>query len=106
MNRLNRGYQWKNDYLKFVTFNEAVLWRTKELSLTPEIANKILDKKLDNIYFVDKERNQKLKISVADFFEKSVLIQRNQEPQYYIKLTNFVSEPWDLTKTSRDIKLD
>ena len=104
--KINRGYRYANDYLKMVDLNKAVLWKTKELSLPPEIVEKIKREGLENIIFVDKDRNQRLTIPVALFLLKAKLIQRHQEAQYYIHLSHLTSSKWVEYKESRDIKLD
>jgi len=103
--KINRGQRLGNDYIKFVHFDDAVLWKTKELSLPPEIVEKIKAEGLSNILFADIKRNQKLSISVENFLKNAQLIQRHQESQYYIHLSNFKTEKYDENKESRDIKL-
>lgn len=105
MPAINRGFQRENNYVKKVTFDKAVIWMHKELSIPPDIVDKIKERELENIIFEDEKRNQRLTISVEAFLENAALVKRFQEVQHYIKLHHFTSSKIDEAKEDKPIKI-
>lgn len=92
MPKINRGIFIKNNYEKQVDFSKAVLWKTREISIPPEVFYKIF-KTCKLIIFYDRKKNERWTVDVTTAFNHKVLKKEGQESQYYFPISIFKVEP-------------
>ena len=83
MPKINRGKVINNEYVKNVSWNSAVLWMTKEISLPSEEMDKIVKGNVHTITFVDKNKGFKMVFPSHQVLREMQFKQVGQEPQFY-----------------------
>lgn len=84
-------------YEKHCNFNQAVLWITKELSLTPLVWDRLVKEDVTQLVFVNTEDKGKLKGAIWKFTFDEVnankkLKKIGQEPQYYFSVKKYLKD--------------
>lgn len=82
---MNKGIVKGNNYIKYVTFSSAVLWKDKQLSLPPTIFDNI--KSLKEWHFIDIKKNEVWVFKTANVIPSVVLKKVGQETQYYFPIS-------------------
>lgn len=98
MKRINQGFIVGDTYKKRVSFNKAVLWKDKQISLHPKIVAEIKRLGVKKIVFEDFDKKQRWIISAITFLNNAHLRQVGQESQWYIGIGLF--EKTDILQTS------
>lgn len=95
MRNINRGKIINEYYVKYVDWNKAVLWMTKEISLPIEEMKKIYDNNVKYILFIDEGKNEQylFDIGVVDAYKKFKKV--GQEPQFYWGIGRGQNFPYD-----------
>lgn len=84
---MNKGYiNKKNEYIKHVHTNEAVIWMYRELSLPPEVMKKLEKNQVKIIRFIDDSKHEIWTFSTQEVFESMTFRKIGQEPQYYFPI--------------------
>lgn len=86
---MNKGRFIKNKYIKNVEFSRAVLWKTREISLPPYIANQFKHRKTKEIIFDDRIKGERWKASYDTLKEHHTFKKEGQEYQYYFPIDVF-----------------
>ena len=81
---INWGKVQSNHYIKIVSFSKAVLWKDKQLSLTPVVYEKI--KNLREWHFIDEKKEEAWIFFTKEIIPLCVLKQVGQEGQYYFPI--------------------
>lgn len=84
---MNKGYiNAKNEYVKYVNFSQAVLWKDKQLSLPQSVVNKIIMNECKVLKFVDRNKQEVWTFQVQKIVNCMNLKTVGQEPQYYFPI--------------------
>jgi hypothetical protein len=86
---INTGKIIDKDFVKHVTFSRAVLWKNKEISLPPHVMKTIIEKKVENVVFIDVGKQKVWKAPLSKVVESSTLRVEGQEEQHYIPIEIF-----------------
>lgn len=86
---INRGEFIKDTYYKSVVFNKAVLWKSREISLPPEIVKQFKPKGVTTVVFEDKKKGERWTALVETLREHFTVKQVGQEKQYYFPIEVF-----------------
>jgi len=89
---INQGKIENNRFIKRVSFSEAVLWKSREISLNPATIKKCKDSNVFEIWFEDLNKNERWKILLTDFINNSTLKTMHQERQWYCPISLFDRE--------------
>jgi len=96
---LGRTTIWNGElvYTKHCNFNQAVLWITRELSITPIVWDKIAKEGVKKLVFINTDTKGKLKDAVWEFAFDEVnaakkLKRIGQEPQYYFSVKKYLKD--------------
>ena len=87
--KYNRGFIAGDRYIKRVSFNKAVLWKNREISLPPFIVEALKKREVKWIAFEDTGKNERWTMSLKRFLEYAQKKTEGQEPQYYINIDYF-----------------
>lgn len=88
MKRINLGQIKNGVYRKVISINQAVLWKTKEISLSKQAVDKFTAD-LKRIEFEDKGKRAIWTAPLNRVREAWTYKTMHQEPQYYIPITVF-----------------
>lgn len=84
---MNKGYiSKKGEYIKHIRINEAVLWKSRELSLPPEVIKSLQKEGVRLIRFVDDSKRTVWTFKADEVFFHMNLKKVGQEPQYYFSI--------------------
>lgn len=84
---INRGSFQNNQYVKYVDFAKAVLWKDRELSLPLEIMDKILMRETPEMVFINKKRWSERWVFKMETVKKVMRKKQvGQEVQYYFPI--------------------
>jgi hypothetical protein len=86
---INVGHFKGDTYTKYVSFNKAVLWKTREISLAPPIARRIKKEGISKIEFIDQKKGEKWVASYEDLKSVATLKSEGQEEQFYFPIDVF-----------------
>jgi hypothetical protein len=86
---INKGKFIGDTYQKNVDFSKAVLWKTREISIPPDICRQMLINGTKEVWFTDRKKGQKWVAEVSMLRGKSVLKKEGQEPQRYFPIELF-----------------
>lgn len=90
---INQGKVENGIYIKKFDFSRAVLWKDKQISLNPDILDKLVSgKKVTAIWFEDDKKNERWIIALPDFIHNSAIKKVGQESQYYCPISLFDRE--------------
>jgi hypothetical protein len=81
---MNKGFIKDNIFYKEVSFNSAVLWKDKQLSLPPDVYSKAVV--CEKIVFRDLKKGEEWVFDPKDIQRTSVLKKVGQELQYYFPI--------------------
>lgn len=84
---MNLGKIIGNKYQKFVNFNKAVLWKTREISINPKMAKRFDE--IEFVEFVDRSKAEVWIAPVEKVRSNWVYKKEGQEYQYYIPIEVF-----------------
>lgn len=85
-----RSFFAGDQYIKYVNFNKAVLWKDQEISLNPRVFDEIRARKVKFIVFMEGgEKKERWEITTDSFLKHAVIKQEGQEPQYYCPIKYF-----------------
>lgn len=91
MKKINRGEFRDKVYVKYVSFAEAVLWMTKEISLPPEIVQRFREMGTERVVFIDTGKGEQWVADVETLRKNYKLKTMFQERQYYFPISVFTS---------------
>jgi len=74
------------EYIKYVRFAKAVLWKDKELSLPVLVFHKIENLNLPYAVFIDRIKKEAWYFKTTDIREHGKVKTEGQEPQYYFPI--------------------
>ena len=89
MSKINQGKFVKGKYIKDVDFSKAVLWKNKEISLSPNITKKFKPEGIKTIVFRDHRKNEKWSVDYETAKANATLKTEGQEPQFYLPISIF-----------------
>lgn len=89
MGAINHGEFRGHVYHKTVSFNKAVLWMTKEISLPPTIVKQFRDRGITKVVFTDRKKGEEWSASVDTLREHKRFAQVGQEAQFYFPIEVF-----------------
>ena len=93
MANINPGV-FKNDhYIKQVSFAKAVLWKSREISLSPKITNQFLAHNTKKVIFQDLKKNEQWTADVETLRANRVKKTVGQEEQWYFPISIFTKSP-------------
>ena len=101
--RINRGIFANKQYTKYVSFNKAVLWKDRELSLPIAIIAGFNAYNTDQAVFIDRGRGEKWIFRVVDIRAKGGRKVVGQEEQWYFPIELADKRP---TKKLEDMLMD
>lgn len=81
---MNTGQIINGIYYKKVRFSEAVLWKTKQLSLPPEVFSRVIQCR--ELRFTDDKKGETWVFSVPEVLKRYELKTEGQEMQYYFPI--------------------
>lgn len=83
--RIMYNKEGKAVYVKFISYNKAVLWKTRELS----VAQWKIDANIDQLYlivFIDRTAKKLYRITKDKFLKVATKKTMHQEEQYYFPI--------------------
>lgn len=83
---INRGIIKNGKYIKYINPSEAVLWKTRELSLRPDILTMIMQRGVKEMIFINKKTYFGWVFNTDKVIDKMKLKRVGQEPQYYFSI--------------------
>lgn len=86
MKQINKGKIEGEIYRKKTSFNKAVLWKTKELSLPVDVFVAIKRSDVKKLIFEDESKNERWIFQATKVVENAKLKCVGQEPQYYFHI--------------------
>lgn len=89
MTNINRGEFHGDTYYKHVSINKAVLWKTRQISLPPEVVRQFKLKGITRVVFIDQGKKERWEAPIEKLRENHELKQVGQEPQYYFPIELF-----------------
>ena len=84
--KTNRGKFIKDEYVKWIDFNKAVLWKTQELSIPVWVYIGIKANNTKTLRFYDPEKKEAWLFDAKDVIKHAVLKQEGQEKQFYFSI--------------------
>lgn len=87
--KINQGKFEGDTYIKQVLFSKAVLWKTREISLTPEIVKQFKWREIKTVIFEDRKKGEIWTADVDKLRDHYNLKQVGQEKQYYFPIEIF-----------------
>ena len=93
MKKINKGIFANKQYTKYVSFNKAVLWKDRELSLPIYIIAGFNAYHTEKVVFIDRGRGEKWIFKVEDVKDKGFRKTVGQEEQYYFSIEMAKKEP-------------
>jgi len=84
---MNYGTISGDTYRKDVNFNKAVLWKTREISIRPDLVENLGG--VNFIEFYDRGKDTLWKATLEKVTNVWKLKKEGQEPQYYIPISVF-----------------
>lgn len=89
MGRMNLGSFIGDTYVKRVKFSKAVLWKSREISISPMITSQFKYKNTKYVVFEDVDKNERWRIAVDSMRSVATLKTEGQERQWYIPIEAF-----------------
>lgn len=81
-------------YTKKVSFNKAVLWKDKQISLNRAVTVQFKKFGTETVIFIDEVKKERWTASVEKLRECATLKKEGQEPQFYFPITAFKQEKY------------
>lgn len=89
---MNTGKIVGTEYIKYVNFNKAVLWKNRELSIPPVILQMCKMEHVNTLRFIDINKKQEWRFALDGVEKASVLRRVGQEEQYYFPIDSAVKK--------------
>lgn len=86
MNHINTGKVEGNTYIKIISFDKAVLWKTRELSLQPKILWGLINTGVQELKFIDRGKGEEWTFDIKAVSQRAKLRKEGQEPQFYFPI--------------------
>lgn len=102
---MNYGVIRDGIYIKYVSFNKAVLWKNREISICESMVIKFNDR-VKQIVFVDRVKSEKWVADYEDVKKIWKLKKEGQEKQYYIPIEVFKKIKVAITGGKYETKFD
>lgn len=99
--KFNTGRFVGDRYIKKVSFSKAVLWKDREISLSPAITCQFKPRGIKWIIFEDEYKNERWKVSYERAKKVAYKKKVGQEVQYYMPISVFEKEPIKIFKTKQ-----
>ena len=87
MAKINYGQVKDGIYQKYIDFNKAVLWKTRQLSVHKKVKDWFDAGKFKEMKFIDSRHNKKYTVEAKKAFNYSELKKVGQEEQYYFTIS-------------------
>lgn len=97
-NRINYGRFEKDRFIKQVRFSKAVLWKSREISLSRITTIAFKPKGVKYVVFEDLVKNERWTASLDELRPVARFKREGQEEQYYFPISVFKKEPIDPSK--------
>lgn len=94
--KINKGFIKGDRYIKYIDPSMAVLWKTRELSLRPEIISNLMLSKVKEMVFINYNTYIGWVFKVDKIIDNMILKKVGQEEQYYFGI--------DLREDYKEIK--
>ena len=94
MQTINRGEITQGNYVKYCKFSNAVLWKTKEISLPPEEIERAKHYQVEHIIFIDIEKNEMRGAKLQKILDIGEYRTEGQERQLYIPIDELTKKPF------------
>lgn len=86
---MNRGKFIGNTYFKEVNFSKAVLWKDKQISLSPTITKQFRNRGTKKIIFQDNKKREQWIVDIDTARKYKIYKKEGQEYQFYLPISIF-----------------
>jgi hypothetical protein len=86
MKKINYGRLDGDTYVKYIDYNKAVLWKTRQISLHEKVKQLFDSVKFKTIRFVDEKKKKMWEVDAQKAFNHAEHKKVGQEPQYYFTI--------------------
>ena len=86
MKKINYGHFEGDVYIKYIDYNKAVLWMTRQISLPKAVVDRIIENKIKTIRFIDEKKKIQYEVPVETAQKIWEYKVKFQEPQYYFSI--------------------
>lgn len=90
--KINTGKFEGDKYIKHVDFSKAVLWKDREISLSPVVTRQFKWRGINQIIFEDHKKGERWVVDYQTAKANAKLKQVGQEPQFYMPIEIFDKE--------------
>jgi hypothetical protein len=90
--KINQGKIVGNKYFKNVSFNKAVLWKTRELSLRHEVIQTCIKNEVQDLVFEDFRKKESWIFKLNDILKYGTVKTEGQEEQVYFSISMATKE--------------